>query len=217
MTTYKVGDRVEYHKWSANAWVPAAVQFMCGPYYDVELDNGAVISLVHPDNLRPLAATSTPAGVPGSGWTIRPVASTGTPAYHKGQSVEVLGTGNTWVEAVVHGPGGGQHTLVEFPGLLRGAAISAGIMGNLYSVDPTSIRPSTAFIPGCSYGQHRWEPNGSYDLRCGDCGEESNLPHVSTPAPTVVGCTCGGWTTGSHSSWCDDPTDNTPRKKGLFR
>ena len=30
-------------------------------------------------------------------------------------------------------------------------------------------------------------------------------------------CDCGGWSVGTHSSWCSGPTDNAPRPRGLVR
>ena len=36
----------------------------------------------------------------------------------------------------------------------------------------------------------------------------------STPSAPVY-CDCGGWSVGTHSHWCSNPTDNAKRKKGI--
>jgi hypothetical protein len=42
----------------------------------------------------------------------------------------------------------------------------------------------------------------------------SRLGVLSSPSAPIY-CDCGGWSVGTHSPWCSNPTDNAKRKKGI--
>lgn len=77
--------------------------------------------------------------------------------------------------------------------------------------------PSGVYCPSCCNHANgdAWEyMRGSPIKRCQLCTLYSWCSAHYAPAPV---CTCGGYTVGTHSSWCDNPSDSTPRKKGLFK